>query len=249
MLLCSTNFPLVHKCFVLSVLYIAKSVGPVVGLKMMFDKETGKSKGYAFVEYPDVETASSAVRNLNNYTIGNRQLKCDFSWETSMNTVGSMNSRGKMDDALPPLPAGRSLDSNETYQSAITSAVGQLDDARRQQVIADAIKMTKRNSLLMDELLAQCPQLAYALVEIMLTTKKVDEHAIQSILLNNVTSDTTQYSETTKTTPPALGADEIEMIKQVVQLSDDIVAGLPEDQRAQILEIKENYKNGVYGSL
>lgn len=30
---------------------IAKSIGPVVNLKMMFDKETGKSKGFAFVEY------------------------------------------------------------------------------------------------------------------------------------------------------------------------------------------------------
>lgn len=30
---------------------IAKSIGPVVKLEMMFDKDTGRSKGYAFVEY------------------------------------------------------------------------------------------------------------------------------------------------------------------------------------------------------
>lgn len=42
---------------------IMKGVGPVVSFRLMFDRETGRSKGFGFCEYTDVETASSALRN------------------------------------------------------------------------------------------------------------------------------------------------------------------------------------------
>lgn len=74
------------------ILDIARSVGPVVSSKLLFDKETGKSKGYAFIEYDDIETASSAVRNLNNYAIGNRYLKCNFSSEQAITNSGNNNN-------------------------------------------------------------------------------------------------------------------------------------------------------------
>lgn len=54
---------------------IFKEVGPVLSLKLIFDKDTGRSRGYAFCEYADSETAASAIRNLNNYEIGGRHLK------------------------------------------------------------------------------------------------------------------------------------------------------------------------------
>lgn len=43
----------------------------------MFDRETGKPKGYGFCEYKDTETALSAMRNLNGYEIGGRTLRVD----------------------------------------------------------------------------------------------------------------------------------------------------------------------------
>lgn len=45
----------------------------------MFDRETGRSKGYGFAEYIDAETAASAVRNLDNYEIMGRKLRVDYS--------------------------------------------------------------------------------------------------------------------------------------------------------------------------
>jgi cleavage stimulation factor subunit 2 len=48
---------------------IFQEVGPVVSFRLVFDRETGKSKGYGFCEYGDAETALSAMRNyiLINY--------------------------------------------------------------------------------------------------------------------------------------------------------------------------------------
>ena len=43
----------------------------------MYDRETGKPKGYGFCEYKDQETALSAMRNLNGFEIAGRTLRVD----------------------------------------------------------------------------------------------------------------------------------------------------------------------------
>lgn len=45
--------------------------------RLVFDRESGKPKGYGFCEYKDQETALSAMRNLNGYEIGGRTLRVD----------------------------------------------------------------------------------------------------------------------------------------------------------------------------
>ncbi|KAJ8476954.1 hypothetical protein OPV22_020681 [Ensete ventricosum] len=57
---------------------ICEEVGPVVSFRLVYDRETGKPKGYGFCEYKDEETALSARRNLQGYEINGRQLRVDF---------------------------------------------------------------------------------------------------------------------------------------------------------------------------
>ncbi len=54
---------------------IFSQVGPVQLFKIVFDKETGKPRGFGFCEYFDAETAKSAIRNLNNYDLRGRLLR------------------------------------------------------------------------------------------------------------------------------------------------------------------------------
>lgn len=56
---------------------IFSEVGQVVSFKLVFDRETGKPKGYGFCEYKDQETALSAMRNLNGVEIAGRTLRVD----------------------------------------------------------------------------------------------------------------------------------------------------------------------------
>eukprot|EP00842_Homolaphlyctis_polyrhiza_P006156 jgi/Hompol1/6541/HPOL_005016-RA len=56
---------------------ILSEVGNVVSFRLVFDKDTGKAKGYGFCTFQDAETAASAVRNLNRYEIGGRPLRVD----------------------------------------------------------------------------------------------------------------------------------------------------------------------------
>jgi len=43
--------------------------------RLVYDRETGKPKGYGFCEYQDLETAQSAMRNLNNHDFNGRPLR------------------------------------------------------------------------------------------------------------------------------------------------------------------------------
>ncbi|RDA94170.1 hypothetical protein CP533_6632 [Ophiocordyceps camponoti-saundersi (nom. inval.)] len=58
---------------------IFSSVGKVERFRLVYDSETGRPKGFGFADYPDTDSASSAVRNLNDYEIMGRKLRVDFS--------------------------------------------------------------------------------------------------------------------------------------------------------------------------
>ena len=47
----------------------------ILRCRLVYDRETGKPKGYGFCEYQDVETAQSAMRNLNNHDFNGRPLR------------------------------------------------------------------------------------------------------------------------------------------------------------------------------
>ena len=75
---------------------IFREVGTVVGFRLVFDRDTGKPKGYGFCEYEDVETAASAVRNLNDKDIGGRNLRIDYADVDPM-FEGRTTSRGQVE--------------------------------------------------------------------------------------------------------------------------------------------------------
>ena len=60
-----------------SLLFWNFSIFCLVSFKLVYDRETGKPKGYGFCEYKDQETALSAMRNLNGYEIAGRTLRVD----------------------------------------------------------------------------------------------------------------------------------------------------------------------------
>lgn len=51
--------------------------GRVTEVNLIRDKETGKSKGYAFVGYENPKSAILAVDNLNGITLANRKIRVD----------------------------------------------------------------------------------------------------------------------------------------------------------------------------
>jgi RNA recognition motif-containing protein len=60
---------------------IFEEYGEVTSAKVITDKFTGKSKGFGFVEMPDVETAKKAIEDLNGAEIDGRTIVVNESIE------------------------------------------------------------------------------------------------------------------------------------------------------------------------
>jgi RNA recognition motif-containing protein len=53
---------------------IFEKFGKIASAKVAIDKETGKSRGFAFVEMPNEEEAKDAIENLNDISLGKKPL-------------------------------------------------------------------------------------------------------------------------------------------------------------------------------
>ncbi|KAG0231259.1 hypothetical protein BGW42_000361 [Actinomortierella wolfii] len=92
---------------------IFSEVGPVVSFRLVFERETGKPRGYGFCEFQDERTAASAVRNLNGREIGNRSLKVDFA-ETDPARQGGRD----LDDSSYMMKIGPGADGQRMHGAA-----------------------------------------------------------------------------------------------------------------------------------
>ena len=54
---------------------IFKAVGEVVNVKVVMDQETGRSKGFAFVEMATDDQGTQAIETLHGKDVGGRALK------------------------------------------------------------------------------------------------------------------------------------------------------------------------------
>ena len=52
--------------------------GQVLSAKVAFDKDTGKSKGFGFINFENPTSASNAVREMNGFSVLGKRLKVQF---------------------------------------------------------------------------------------------------------------------------------------------------------------------------
>ena len=52
-----------------------EAFGEVTSANIISDRETGRSRGFGFVEMPDAEEAKKAVESLNGSNVGGRALR------------------------------------------------------------------------------------------------------------------------------------------------------------------------------
>jgi len=53
---------------------IFEKFGKIISARVTMDKETGKSRGFGFVEMPNTDEAKDAIENLNDISLGKKPL-------------------------------------------------------------------------------------------------------------------------------------------------------------------------------
>ncbi|XP_062510852.1 cleavage stimulation factor subunit 2-like [Corticium candelabrum] len=168
---------------------IFSQVGPVVSLRLVYDRDSGKPKGYGFCEYDDPETASSAIRNLNGYEMNGRSLRVDGAATERRDTEFRDRDRDRdRDRGLGPL--GHQAD-HATYgypvppedaPDAIKKAVSRLPPEQMFELMKEMKVCIRDNPEDARRMLLQNPQLAYALLQAQLIMKIIDPKVADAIL-------------------------------------------------------------------
>ena len=71
-----------------------EEVGPVTSATVITDRDTGRSKGFGFVEMSDAQQAQSAIDRLNGTLLGNRTITVNEARERPAGGSGGGGNRG-----------------------------------------------------------------------------------------------------------------------------------------------------------
>lgn len=73
---------------------IFEKFGTIASAKVAIDRETGKSKGFGFVDMPNSEEARDAIENLKDISLGKKPLVVKEAEERSGPPGGGGGARG-----------------------------------------------------------------------------------------------------------------------------------------------------------
>ncbi|XP_072579631.1 cleavage stimulation factor subunit 2 tau variant [Vulpes vulpes] len=161
---------------------IFSEVGSVVSFRLVYDRETGKPKGYGFCEYQDQETALSAMRNLNGREFSGRALRVDnAASEKNKEELKSLGPAAPVVDS----PYGDPIDPEDAPES-ITRAVASLPPEQMFELMKQMKLCVQNSHQEARSMLLQNPQLAYALLQAQVVMRIMDPDLALRILHRKV---------------------------------------------------------------
>lgn len=175
---------------------IFSSAGRVLSFRLVYDRETGRPKGFGFAEYADQETAASAVRNLDNHEIMGRKLRVDFSHEGNapegmddgpmppMPAGGVAAPLQQGGSTLPQLPSGVDIPAGLNAPDAISRTLSALPPPQLLEIMGQMKGLVTTDPLKATELLRQAPQLSYAIFQALLLMNLVDTSVLTQVIEN-----------------------------------------------------------------
>jgi cleavage stimulation factor subunit 2 len=167
-------------------------VGQILSFRLVYDQDTGKPKGYGFAEFADKDAADSAVRNLNNYQMGGRELRVDFSNAGGSKDDSNSNQQRQAPppaaaqpqgmNGVGPLPPGSDLPPGLTCHDAISKTLSTLPAPQLLDILSQMKGLVTGDPAKATELLRQAPQLSYAIFQALLLMGLVDSNHIASVV-------------------------------------------------------------------
>uniref|UniRef100_A0A8C9M4W1 Cleavage stimulation factor subunit 2 n=1 Tax=Panthera tigris altaica TaxID=74533 RepID=A0A8C9M4W1_PANTA len=157
---------------------IFSEVGPVVSFRLVYDRETGKPKGYGFCECQVQETALSAMRNLNGREFSGRALRVDnAASEKNKEELKSLGTGAPVIES----PYGETI-SPEDAPESISKAVASLPPEQMFELMKQMKLCVQNSPQEARNMLLQNPQLAYALLQAQVVMRIVDPEIALKIL-------------------------------------------------------------------
>jgi cleavage stimulation factor subunit 2 len=244
---------------------VFKDIGPIHSFKLMFDRETGKPRGFAFCEYADMETANSAIRNLNGYEINGRVLKVDYA-DQDVPVTGAAASASGPTQQQPAAGFSPSLSATTagtpflpminttqyTPLEAINNTLSGLSNQQLHELLMHAKNLSLNDPAQAKAFLEANPPVSYALLQSLLLMNAIDPRIAQQILGGNYQKGMATQQPTTATGAAAssvkasesgagMNKEQQEMLEKILALNEEQVNALSPEQQTQVRAIKAQF--------
>uniref|UniRef100_A0A0N4ZAI6 RRM domain-containing protein n=1 Tax=Parastrongyloides trichosuri TaxID=131310 RepID=A0A0N4ZAI6_PARTI len=193
---------------------IFSQVGPILHMKMVYDRETGRPRGYGFIEYADVQTAETAIRNLNQYDLNGRKLRVDSAVQDKEEEDNGHPQQEQQPHQMQQNSQAQSQVTMPTMQNQENPNNGGRDESNFQATVVEAGKETEHIANVVSSmtpeaiikvlrdmkecartcpgetrmLLAHNPQLAYALLQMQVVIGTINMEEAKAMIHTDIIS-------------------------------------------------------------
>lgn len=240
-------------------------VGPVHSFRLVTDKETKRPKGYAFCEFNDHETASSAVRNMNGFEAFGRNLRVGWANEGLKNAPREVQQNLQKESERVQQQVAASLDPSQrslflqqqptqvipnisTNLQVITNTLGNMQEDQLLQLITQVRELVVSNPNEMQNILLSNPNLSFAILQVMIMLNLVDKSTIENVLSQpipqgqfgqqNVPLGQSMQPQQVPQQPAQESVSQDALLRQVLSLTQEQIASLPPDQQATVIQLR-----------
>jgi cleavage stimulation factor subunit 2 len=147
-------------------------IGRVIKVRLVTDMETGKPRGFAFIEFEDPQAALSAIRNMNDYELNGRRIRVNFSNSSHLEALAGKLGMDLSQQAQRPSSSSNANSTNNTMQAsagtnAVSDALKSMSKGEMYDVVAKFKEIADRDPDEARRLLSGHPQLPEAMLFLM----------------------------------------------------------------------------------
>jgi cleavage stimulation factor subunit 2 len=145
-------------------------LGRIIRVRMVTDLETGKPRGFAFIEFEDPQAALSAIRNMNDTELNGRKLRVNFSNSSHLETLaGKLGMNMTQSTTVHKVPAIGVVEAPAVDQGtqAVANALKSMSKGEMYDIIKKLKEIADSDADEARKLISGHPQLPEAILHLM----------------------------------------------------------------------------------
>jgi cleavage stimulation factor subunit 2 len=129
--------------------------------------ETGKPRGFAFIEFEDPQAALSAIRNMNDYELNGRRIRVNFSNSSHLEALAGKLGMDLSQQTQRPSSSSTSNQASGAGTNAVADALKSMSKGEMYDVVAKFKEVADRDPDEARRILSGHPQLPEAMLFLM----------------------------------------------------------------------------------